>query len=64
MDERRSFYPFDDEEDRIPNDDEMYIIPEQDFIAGSTSMDEEEARSYSSVYDMPVSSKAKNSPKQ
>lgn len=63
MDNNRYYHTYDDETDRIPCDDDMNVIPERENTQ-ITQMDEEEARAYSSVYDMPISSQPKKRPKQ
>lgn len=59
-------YPYNEENDELPYDDEM-TVPADGYAshAPAQPLDEEEARAYSSVYDIPVSSQMKNQkPKQ
>ncbi len=63
MDNNRYYHTYDDETDRIPCDDDMSMVPEREY-ADTAPMSEEEARSYSSVYDIPLSSQVKKRPKQ
>ncbi len=63
MNNNRSYYPFDDETDRIPLDDEVSAVSDGEH--STLPMDEEEARSYSSVYDVPFTFRTgKSRPKQ
>ncbi len=62
MDFNERHFPCDDETDRIFSDDETEIFPER---STGSYMDEDEARAYSSVYDIPVTSGIKkNKPKR
>ncbi len=63
--ERRTPYPYDDETDRILFDDEMNVSSscECTGLTPTPPLDEEEARSYSSVYDIPLSAQPHKSRK-
>ena len=54
--------PYEDETDRIFSDDERDVFPYGENFSQNevSSMDEEEARAYSSVYDIPLSSRINN----
>lgn len=58
MERRTPYYPYDDETDRILFDDEMNVSSscECTGLTPTPPLDEEEARSYSTVYDIPLSS--------
>ncbi len=56
MDFDERHFSFDDETDRIFSDDETEIFPER---SPRSYMDEDEARAYSSVYDIPITSSIK-----
>lgn len=66
MDDKTPYFPYNDENDEIGFDDEMnsHTLSGRAEIDRTQPLDEEEARSYSSVYDMPGTVYQKKRPKQ